>query len=434
MKNVMICSVLALSLWLFSAVEAEAQLSSAFFAVRPEQMRYLRYDRIVNEFDSAVVSITVGEFKVSSETNTLLLPLFVVPTDSVVNGIGSVVRDNSIAARMRTEPFAIPTSTFNVTFFRELLGTNNLCALPGNSGSTGIDKHWTLGSNKVAERTEFIIEMVRQSDGAVICTVDSVGVLPNPTTSIIQRYGTFPDHMNHSRTLSGVSYSDSAYFRIVPARDTLTPFGFRASQMSMYVNLSAIREYSDSALTKLNSVDSDSLQHLYYLDLKQYYDSTIAATGSLPYRAPNVLPVGYESQFLNSYYVNATPWKTDTILWKNNPGAYSKIGFTPGRDSSIRLADLKDALCTVEMWTVNSGSSNKIDLIIKTRFYFTNSKVVLFDMMGRTVAQSQIPFIYTKNNKIQVDVDQELASGSYVVVLFSSDNQLLSWTKIVYEK
>jgi hypothetical protein len=395
-------------------------------------MRYLRYNVISNNFDSASVFVMVGEFAIQNGQSSVKLPLSIIQDGIVLSGDSTNGRDNTLASVARTKVFTIPSSG-TVTFFRELGVTNNPCANNSEDPPSGPNRHWLMGVGRIPERTEFILELVDASNNIAYGTLDSVGVLPNPSTNYVIRYGTYPDKMNHTRTLPNGHTGDSAYIRIVPIRDSVTPSGMLIRQVYTWANMSAIREYSDSSLVKIQPSLNDSTQHLYWLDIKKYYDSVYTQTGHLPIRLVREVPHGYENEY-HTRYSDTVTISGDTVWYKDkSPSGAKRARYDITRDSTISIDALKQNANISIVLSGRGSTIGQFRVMIRSGFVFENCNLVLFSLEGRRV--KTVPIRRTTRIEYDLDIERgsELPSGKYFIALIDALNRVAGVGQVTLE-
>lgn len=271
------------------------QLSKEFFGIRPEDRRFLRYNIVQNEFDNAAITYIYGEFVVSMGGVSKRVNLEYLPTQTTKTGSTMQGEDAILMAVGKTEPFEITSPIVEIEFYREMAVSSTPCDPEPNGGSnngggsTGgahpYDGYWKIGVGAVLDQTEFVLQLVRESDGSVVATFDSVGTLANPTTSVVPYYGTEPNNLsphrsiNISSTLMGELFS----IRLLPRRYGTTPLGLRMRQFPSYFNWSAAFQRDTLGGFFLSpSSERDSSNRRYFLELLTYCDSVKNATGLLP--------------------------------------------------------------------------------------------------------------------------------------------------------
>ncbi len=236
-----------------------ASLSAQYlFDTTPELNRYLWYHQIVNTFDSAVVTYEVGEFTLHRVTgnerifNRISRADFASGSEGKARA-GSSVRgtDPVLSALAQTRPFLLPLQPSSVSFARVLQAStcDDVASQPtGGSGSDGRftprDQQYLAGRGRILDTAEFVLEVVDASTGEVYGTIDSVGLIPNPTTDVVQRYGTEPDAS--TRALVAVptrAAGKTVFIRVSVRRWGPSPHGMALRRVHHGISLSAQHAY-----------------------------------------------------------------------------------------------------------------------------------------------------------------------------------------------
>lgn len=317
------------------SVDMYAQLSNTFFGVRPENHRFLRYNYIENEFDSSVVLLICGEFTVTHSSTTQRVNLEYLPSSVIKTGSSTAGIDTQLAAFARTESFIAPASSMDISFYREM----SVSALPcdswvgsgssGGGGGSPYDRYWGIGTGKVPEQTEFVLQLVRTSDDVVLAVIDSVGVTANSTTAVVPYYGTNPNDLSPTKTIS-ISPSDvgkNVYIRISPRRYGSTPLGMRMRQISSWFNWSAAFQRNTSGgFFLIPSSQKDSSNQLYFDEVIAYCDSVKTATGQLPENIGGIVLLTSEqdSIFRDKYFIKKTA--PNSAIYYEEKGVISSQG------------------------------------------------------------------------------------------------------------
>lgn len=225
--------------------------------------RWLWYYEYTNAFDTCIVRYTVGEFALLGGDTVALINLR-VPKAEVrygglatlcVQGSSALGRDSLLESRGKTQPFEIRSGSA-LRFYRRLEGTI-VCdttiepprrgrLYPSAELINTVDEGWYLFAGCIPDRTEFVLELVRESDGTVLLTLDSIGVLPNPNAPKPVRYGTEPDRRVRTVALPQSLWGERAYVRISPRRWGPTPYGMTWQAVSRFVAESLFYPDSDT--------------------------------------------------------------------------------------------------------------------------------------------------------------------------------------------
>lgn len=414
---------LSTSLW--------AQLSDAIFPVRPENIRYLRYDYYDNVFDSAMVSLVFGEIRVNSSAGSMKIPLTFSSEERIHKGDTIPGRDNVLAAKGTSKSFVMPGGAVTVNFYRELAALSIPCSPNGSSstgGAPGMDRHWNIGVGKIVERTEFLLELVRASDGSVIATVDSVGVMTNPTTAIVPRYGTVPDLMNHQRSLPTGYSGETLFFRIVPVRFVYS-YPLRMRQISSEFNYSCVREYDSTAydIIKLNRQELDSLDEMFWQEIQYYYDSVKAATGHLPDLLVETPPLGKDSIYFARYFYIDSTVNGRTYLRE-------KIDNIPFSKTSVNSNEMEVSTNGITMDILpNPAVGHRYKISLSSPKSILNSSLTLYSSNGEEIIKASQLKINKGKNILTPFPQLRRPGGVYFMVLRDSDNHILARKSFIVE-
>lgn len=225
--------------------------------------RYLWYCWLRNAFDTCNVDYQFGEVRVGKGDS--LQPVLLSLRKDEVN-IGSTISpwfygldnpgiDTLLRKRCRTQPFYVPDSS-TIEFFRLLSvslgcgkrreGVKDTLIIPPQPVNM-IAAQWKLYEGCVLDTTEFVLELVRASDEAIIAVLDSVGVVPNPTSQLIQHYGTNPTMRTLRVPIPQQAWGTIAYVRVSPRRYGPTPLGLQMCKVSAGIRLSVKYPDADTA-------------------------------------------------------------------------------------------------------------------------------------------------------------------------------------------
>lgn len=228
------------------------------FDTTPELNRYLWYHQIVNTFDSAVVTYEVGEFTLHRATGNERIFNRISRADFASGSEGKARAGSSgrgtdpvLSALAQTRPFLLPLQPSSISFARVLQAStcDDVASQPtGGNGSDGRftprDQQYLAGRGRILDTSEFVLEVVDASTGEVYGTIDSVGLIPNPTTDVVQRYGTEPDAS--TRTLVAVptrAAGKTVFVRASVRRWGPSPHGMALRRVHHGISLSAQHAY-----------------------------------------------------------------------------------------------------------------------------------------------------------------------------------------------
>lgn len=264
--------VLALIVCLSVHAQVKPQFDTSLFA-----KRYLWYLQLENAFDSCRLMYTFGEIEVLDSTQSLHhLPFLSVRRDEIIPrciyGNDETGIDEILQSRCTSHPFIAPPKGF-IRFFRMTEGIipcwvygevrDTLIRLPAPINT--IERGFKVPQGCILDTTEFIVELIQLADDQVLAVLDSIGVLPNPTTPYPTRYGTEPLLRTVTRPLPASSWGKAVYLRIKPRRHGPTPLGL------------ALRKYSAGWCLSLLYPNDDTLA--YY---PRYMERSFNRTGRDP--------------------------------------------------------------------------------------------------------------------------------------------------------
>ncbi len=265
-----------------------AHVADAVFAIQPDNVKYLRYLRYENTFDTATVSYTFGEIRLMYNGQVQKIPLSTFSGElKAITGAMTQGEDATLLPLGTSTTFTIPSDhPAEVAFYREMAGYVPCGTLrpgePGGGSGTWEDNHWAVGAGRIPDVTEWVLHIVRASDDKVVGTLDSVGVRPNPSTIFANYYGTTPGRMNHVRTIPSGLAGTTVYLRVSPRRYGPTPLGMALNKMTSWVSFSTLFEYTPTARTLCTDEDIAYIQDKYFSELLSFTDSTMLATGTTP--------------------------------------------------------------------------------------------------------------------------------------------------------
>ncbi len=411
-------------LLLISPLKAEfCDTSNVVFGITNAEIKYLRYWHFHNKFDSADVHYTFGEIRIVGTNGTERVSImprkdeyYAVQGDSV-NGIDNILMDIA-----RTEKFKYGANS-KIEFFRHISATIPCDAAfppnPNNDGWGGQASHWpdylwVVGKNKVADLSEFVVEVVDANDENKHIAIDSVGVDRNPNSVLAQRYGTVPDKINHIRNLPNSFAGRDVYLRIKPKRIGTTPYGMMMKVIPSWISRSTLMEY-DSIKSKKDCSDEvfESLINSYFNRLMVYCDSIRVKTGHLPINLPDidVLTDGqrqlYYQIFFEKVFMNG-----DTILAeKPMPnGGVASVADRNGIDFKVQRI-------------IPQPVTQNLTLIVDTKKKINNLNIELYSPDGKKINNLWSGSINKGRAKINIE-NINLAPGVYLLHFLSADKQI----------
>jgi hypothetical protein len=416
---------------------ADCNKDKAVLDVTLEDERYLEYLCYENRFDSATVSYTFGEVRLihDGKERKILLTSF---ADEFRKHEGDTSQgvDKVLQALGRTETFQISNGD-NVQFYRELRAQAP-CNFGDGKGSGGgqngnwTDGYWFVGTNRILDRTEFVLQIVRESDGVILGILDSVLVLPNPATRWAPRYGTDPDALNHTRSVNigSIPQGTPVYLRVSPRRFGPTPLGMLMNKIDSWVSLSTLYERGPTGISRCKAADFDSLKSMLVQKVIAFADSSMLTTGRLPYNGRQVtLGAAGRALYNQRYLVIDTIVEGRTLYhvkdsatfatqyWNNS--LYSRSG-TPNPYNSVAITSV----------TPNPVSGTAVGVTISAPSG-ASLQLELYDIAGRKILQLWSG--NTTEGTIEVDTEK-VYNGTYMLVLSTSDGTRLDAAQLVVQR
>lgn len=207
------------------------------YQVTRQDYDYLQHYSVINAFDSALINYVFGEVQVGNQTQRRrILPDTVLKLDSVLYNGNSTGNQTTLAAALRTHPFVIDSLDSLVCFHRELR------ARMINAESGEYTVLWRFN-----DRSEFVVQLCRQSDNVVLAILDSVGVDSSSslTANAAVPYGTHFEQWSRVSVLPPGLASTQVYLRVVPRLLGNGPFGMTAFRVHSRMSRSLL--YGQSA-------------------------------------------------------------------------------------------------------------------------------------------------------------------------------------------
>lgn len=430
--NRLIVSTIAL----FATMQLYAQYQPPIFAVRTNDQLYLRYNRYMNELDSCIFRCMIGEFSVTSASSVKRLSLNFLNSDNVYNGDTNQGVNQNLADLSFTDQFIIPTANITISYFKYMhvvskpLGTGNFKNAVSSNNS--YDEYWNVGTGKNTERVEFVIELIHTRTGNRICVIDSFGVLPNPYSPIILRYGANADQLYTSISVSGLTAGDTANIRIIPKRWGATPFGLGFGQSRLFYNNSASMANVNGKIDWISDQNWDTLLYQNWITIRDNFDSTIAATGKLPKDLVDP-PMNYEQQYITRYY-DSIGLNNQTIVYKPKYQLLAKLAPEPNTkrstqpDESITLyvTSLSPMPSSAGVITAIVNNTHDVPVLVQPAIYdASGNKIECNSWYSRTLGKGY--------NTMSFDV-KDVASGFYYLVLHGATNEVYARTRFMIQR
>ncbi len=248
------------------------------FSITQADNEFLRYNQYQNAFDYSGVEYQIGNFCLIGPAQKQRINFTPWPgEDVVIYGQNAQGIDHSLLSAGTTESFDIPEEGgVDLQFYRQLstwAPSNAFPDLPpGNEDPDYEPTPWDILDN-----SEWVVRVLRASDGEHLFTVDSCGVVAHSDPSIDARYGVNSNVINHAVSLPAALNGETVYLQIVPKRTGPTSFGMRVYVWHNWVNLSALYSNHGSRLP----VDEE-MKQIYYDEVVEHFDAVKLATGWTP--------------------------------------------------------------------------------------------------------------------------------------------------------
>lgn len=216
---------------LLAAANIRAQHSMTY-QVTPDDADYLQYYNVIAAFDSVVVSYVFCEVSAGTalQAQRVRLDTLLKQDASLYNGAASGDQI-TLGTALRTRTFRL-TSADSVIYFRRELTARNI-----NANTGAFTSSWRLDDG-----SEFLVQIVRVSDGATLAVIDSVGIAStgsySTTTPVI--YGTSGNDWCRSATVTNAMRDTDICLRILPRRIGSSPYGMSATRAAMHLSRRAL--------------------------------------------------------------------------------------------------------------------------------------------------------------------------------------------------
>lgn len=397
---------------------------------------YFRYNFYSNELDSCIVRCMIGEFNAVSASAIIRLPLNFIAEDVFINGDTNQGVNQNLADTSTTSPFIIPASAMTLSYFKYM----NVNSKPIGSGNfrnhiesaNSYDEYWNIGTGKNSERVEFVIELIDARTKNRICIIDSFGVLPNPASPVIQRYGANADQFYTSISLSGLPVGDTVKVRIIPKRWGPTPFGLALGQDYLSGNHSATVANVNGKIETITTQYADTLKLMYWYAIRDYYDSIITATGKLPQHLLDP-PLGYEQQYFSRYYdsVGVTNYGN---IYQTKYQLLAKLA-VGGTDENTN-SDISPTSLVITSVIPLPSSGGLITVIVNnTGESPITIQPAIYDLSGNKIeCNSWHNSTLTKGfNTLTFNV-KDVASGTYNIILFGGGNEVYTKARFIIQR
>ncbi|MBS1539007.1 MAG: T9SS type A sorting domain-containing protein [Bacteroidetes bacterium] len=441
MKNS--CSFIVI--FILSISSLVSQWSAPVFSIKPNDVNYLRYFYYRNNFDSALVSYTFGEVRVFSGNlwNRVYLSS-ALALNSQVQGEEGQGENTELLQYSRTQNFIMPDSG-QISFFRHLAVSPSPCGIiveddgnPGGNGD-GMGHLWLVGRNRISDKTEFVLRLIRASDGAVLAVLDSVGVNPNPLSSYAPYYGTTPNNMKTVRSLPQGYGNTEVYLQVSPRRYGPTPYGIDMKMYSSWLGFSTIFEFDTIQGIGLSNLQYKQLHQQYFAGILSYFDSVKAATGHLPSESLG-LNLGTDSiaQIFSDRYYDKHIEANGRVYYTEKNSGFSKNASeqssAPQSKNGIicvgNLCKLKSA--EIQLVRPNPTAGNT-EISITAYKEIPNVTLDIYTVSGQKIGRVWSGTLNQGKNFISINVS-DYSNGTYGVYCNNQSDETMDFDKITIEK
>jgi hypothetical protein len=394
MKN--ICLILIVII--IAANKASAQ--NVILSTSVEAADFLWYNQYANKFDRSATQYEFGELTLlygGGEQWINLkkkLPEYKCEQAGAATGISA-----DLLQYGESQSFTIPADA-SLRFFRRI---ENIGYCNNNDPSVPNDTNCTFAVKPIdiQDRTEFVVQLVRRNDNAVLFTLDSVGVMPTTSLCIQNRYGTSPEKSFVTVPLPQFLAGAEAYVRIVPARWGDTPAGISLFQYSQTFSQAAL--YNGNGERNFSPELYDSLENLRFQQLLKALDT--AKTGSIFLRRFHDVVQSFSKR---EYWDTIESRYGDKIHWQ--PTYYDKSG-------TLRQ------ISKVQMKAENKSDGNVVIQIDADKPY-PLMKLVLHNSHGDKLATPWQGILFKGRQSVEVNTEM-LMTGSYVATLSYNDGEAM---------
>lgn len=273
------------------------------YDIRREDNRALWYYEVDNVFDSITMRYCLGEVElVSGQDRT---PVFIrLPyTDYQEGYLGHLYQggrgqgiDTVLAAMICTRSFTVPKQGGSISAHR-MLDFTTCHAWPEPPQGTPQERYvcntwdearFQAGRGWCRDTSEFVMSVVRETDGAVLAVLDSIGVHTNADSWIVPAYGTDPRSTSISIALPPSCHGERVYLRITPKRYGPTPHGMTMRRMHSTFSRSVLYAEQPARVEpgqlprSLDTKFSEQLKEGRFASYLQYVDQYFDSTGCEP--------------------------------------------------------------------------------------------------------------------------------------------------------
>ncbi len=436
--------VIVYSIGSYASFAAVVDADSALAGVTPQDHNFLRYFYFKNQFDSAMVSYRFGEVKlIVNDTARRVYLSSLLAENSFVQGDSIQGVMSNLLGYSRTENFIMPASG-TISYYAHLSTLRLPCDAnidTSNKGggcdeATYGDSRWLVGVNKIQDRTEFVVQLLRASDDAVLATYDSLGIAPNPNCIYADVYGSSAGFTKHSFAIPVGYQSEPAYLRISPRRYGPTPYGIiLLNEATKFMALSYSTD--DLGYKKHAAYSNDSAYFHQYVwkRITEYFDSTAYQTGHYPAMIPRyVFDYGIDTLYYNKYFDKriSSAGKEYRVLKEYNGlvKASSKtenyLKYVNVPSSSLKEFEITDIY-------PNPSDGSNITVQLKGAYNTIGVYANILTLAGRKIGTPWYGSIVKGVSSVSFSLG-DYSSGSYLLCFINNVGQLVDVRKIIIRK
>ena len=263
------------------------------------------YAILQNKFDSSMVYFIEGE--ITFKRGSILTPLpFIKSNFSKEEQVGSSLTgvDPILSNKYQTSVF-IPTAGDTLTFFRSVKVHKFNCRVTEGAGTPSdyigeYPYNWMSVPGDIVDTTTFITRIEDVNDAAVFVNLDSVTVYPNPSSAYVSHGGTNVELYEHQVSIPPALRNRNSRIRLVVIRNGTSPLGLAAGFEFADIAFSAYRHPSN--ISKLDSIQADSLQRRYYLLAEGFMRNILSASNNWQAFTHLVLEDSVFTRIISDYF------------------------------------------------------------------------------------------------------------------------------------
>ncbi len=434
MKKAIFIIVLFLSFGLYGGLFAQCNMADAIFPITDSEQAFLYYLSYTNSFDTAFVNCKIGEFRVTKNNDREnLIIIRSLYKDNVFEGDSTTGEDLTLRAKSYTNNFVYETGS-SLSFYRELsVGVffgkgENYPSKEELNNLNWLDKIFVVGKNRILDRTEFVIQLVRASDAQVLYTIDSAGIDVNPNNIVAPIYGTSPESINHTVNLPDNYAGEEVYIRISPRRWGTAPYGMKLSIEPAWISLSTLFEYganNNFFKEKCSQSQNNTLDSMHFARVMKHCDTIKSITGHLPTGTIERKPMSEaQNDTIIKYYYDTVNYEGH-IFYKEKDFQQGAAGVPE------ELFGTGDKDINIIRTYPNPINKDEINIVVHSKKPESNCYFEICNINGLKFIKSTEFAIAEGENIINKKLN--LFPGAYFFILRNSAGQYLGSVKIIKE-